>query len=409
MVGVPAGVDLLGWQPDVGVVGRLRFIRLRFIRLGFIRLGRWAGGRPIPAEDGIGVGEQTDPPDQGTGEFLRAQGRDVVLAGGQQLVGGGQDLPWSPAAVGGGGDGGDQGRPGGVGDDPGGGERAEQVDQGGRPGRPQPVRGRPGEGGGQLVGQPPPQGGCRLLVRQWPGAGDRVGQGGHVDAGAGGRRHPGGQGGPERVGQDPRFDLLGQRLPPGGGGVRCAQDGGQTGGQSLVVSGADGGWLGWSGGPRVRGWHADAGAPDGQVGSQLRVAVDQGGGPGRRAGGCPLARRDGQVDGQVGHQVGTGGQVVAPGRVVGERGGDARQPGQRPDWAGAQAGGVQAPVQDSGRVEGTVEFPLADRLLEHHARVVAGDGVQGQVRAQGGPGRFVGQSGPSGVAGPVQVGDPVGA
>jgi hypothetical protein len=133
-------------------------------------------------------GEDGDTPDQRGGQLAVAQWRVVGLAGGVQLVGGVEDLVRRPSCAGGVRDGGDQGRPGRVGEDPGCRSLAEELREDGGPVGSQRLCARvvsAGDGGGgEVRGQAPPQRGRRLFV----GSGRRVrrggGEGGDVDAGA---------------------------------------------------------------------------------------------------------------------------------------------------------------------------------------------------------------------------------
>ena len=192
-----------------------------------------------------GVGEHRDAPDQGgrqlggPGGSGRTTGIACAVAGGagsgvvgvgvsvgvrviEQFVGCGQDLFGGPAGLDRLGDGGDQSRPGGVGDDACAEVVAEQDGEVTGPGRPQ------GGGDGcaaraqvaglreqrsrrELPGQPPPQRGGRHLIRQCGGpvggcalraAVRRAGmsdEGVDVDAGAVGGGEPVGEHGPVGV------------------------------------------------------------------------------------------------------------------------------------------------------------------------------------------------------------------
>ena len=101
------------------------------------------------------------------------------------------------------------------------------------------------------------------------------------------------------------------------------------------------------------------GAEDGDFGGQLGVGGQDWLGPDGGGGRCPVVD-DGVADlvGQLGDQIGAGGQVGAPLRVVGEQGRGGRQPAQRPDPAGVRAGGVDAPVDDGGGVVGAEQLVL---------------------------------------------------
>jgi len=192
---VVAVVEVLGWEQLllVGVHWRL----LVGVRVGVVP----DAGRGCPACVGqtggcvLGsVAEHRDAPHQGCGQLRRPgagrvragvrAGAGGVVAGGvvagagrKQSVGGGQDLLGGPSAVGGLADGGDQGRPGGVGDDAGGEVVTEQRIEVAGPGRSQggrgggasgiEVAGLRGQGSRcQVAGQSPPQGGGGHLIGQ---------------------------------------------------------------------------------------------------------------------------------------------------------------------------------------------------------------------------------------------------
>jgi hypothetical protein len=78
---------------------------------------------------GVGVGEQADPPGQGGGQLVAAEGLVVGLAADEQFVGGADDFAGLPVGALGLGDGGDEGWPGGVGQDAVGRCGADDVDQ----------------------------------------------------------------------------------------------------------------------------------------------------------------------------------------------------------------------------------------------------------------------------------------
>ena len=97
--------------------------------------------------------------------------------------------------------------------------------------------------------------------------------------------------------------------------------------------------------------------------------------------------------GQRADQVGSGGQIVPPHRVVAQPLRDAGEPRQRSLAGVAVAGVVEPPVQDGGPVVGGVEFPAAGDCRELGDRVGAVCGEQQQMGAEGGPGRLVGEAG----------------
>ncbi len=104
---------------------------------------------------------------------------------------------------------------------------------------------------------------------------------------------------------------------------------------------------------------------------------------------------DGGFDlvGQRADQVGSGGQIVPPHRMVAQPLRDAGEPRQRALAGVAVAGVVEPPIQDGGPVVGGVEFPAAGDCRELGDRVGAVCGEQQQVGAEGGPGRLVDQAG----------------
>src|ERR1035437_2009236 len=103
--------------------------------------------------------------------------------------------------------------------------------------------------------------------------------------------------------------------------------------------------------PPYRDVHADLTVlRPGQTGSPPRGGV---GGERRGAGGDLLD--------EVGHAGGPRAQVLPPLRVAVQRRGDAGEPRQGTGTGGVGAGGVQAPVQDRGGVQGGVQFAAAFR------------------------------------------------
>ena len=97
--------------------------------------------------------------------------------------------------------------------------------------------------------------------------------------------------------------------------------------------------------------------------------------------------------GQRADQVGSGGQIVPPHRMVAQPLRDAGEPRQRSRAGVAVAGVVEPPVQDGGPVVGRVEFPAAGGCGQLGDRVGAVRGEQQQMGAEGGPGRLVDQTG----------------
>jgi len=278
-------------------------------------------------------------------------------------VGGGQDLLGGPPAVGGLADGGDQGRPGGVGDDAGGEVVTEQDIEVAGPGRSQgavgggavgaQVAGLRGQGGGcQVPGQSPPQrcGGhlirqrARLVPRRCEprlccggGVGvarvaDEAGdQGVDVDAGAVGGGEVVGDGRPVRIGEQPRLDLPGQGAPPVRRGSRVAEDAGDPGVQSLLRPPVRGGQPLRAGRAQVVVLDVVRGPPNGEVGQQVAGAVsaEQRHGPGRGAGRGPGAGSVGDLLGEVGGVAVPRLQVDPPRLICLQAQRDSRQPPRR--------------------------------------------------------------------------------
>jgi hypothetical protein len=79
--------------------------------------------------------------------------------------------------------------------------------------------------------------------------------------------------------------------------------------------------------------------------------------------------------------------------VVAHSWGDAGEPWQRALACVAVAGVVEPPIEDSGPVVGGVDFPAAGDCRELDDRVGAVCGEQQQVGPEGGPRRFVDQTG----------------
>jgi hypothetical protein len=96
--------------------------------------------------------------------------------------------------------------------------------------------------------------------------------------------------------------------------------------------------------------------------------------------------------GEVGDELGTLGEVVAPDRIDLESGWDARQPWQRP-VIGCR-GLRKSPVEDGGHVASGGEVAALSSIVEMAERVVAcfGGEVE-EVGSEGGPGRFAGEAG----------------
>jgi hypothetical protein len=107
-------------------------------------------------------------------------------------------------------------------------------------------------------------------------------------------------------------------------------------------------------------------------------------------GGCSVGAAGlfSDVVGEAGDELGTLGEVVAPGRIDLESGWDARQPWQRP-VIGCR-GLRKSPVEDGGHVASGGEFAAARSIVEMMERVVARFGGEvEEVGSQGGPGRFL--------------------
>ena len=185
----------------------------------------------------------------------------------QVFGGGGEQVRWWPV---GGGDGGDQGRPGGVGDD-GFGDAASRAGGAGRPSRGVAAECWRVEGGRcQGAGQAPPQRGGGQFVGQRPVAFDRrAEQVGDVGAGAGGVVEVGGQPGPERVGGEVRVDAVGQGAPALCGGLAAADCGVDAGVDELLYGRGAVGVLVGSGDAGVGGIDVVGGAKHRDLGEQL--------------------------------------------------------------------------------------------------------------------------------------------
>ncbi len=108
--------------------------------------------------------------------------------------------------------------------------------------------------------------------------------------------------------------------------------------------------------------------------------------------GGPVRGAGGDLVDEGGDVLGARGQIAAPVGVVGEGGRDGGQPGQRPGGCVRATGRVQAPVEHGGNVEGVTKAAGLDRGAEHDGGVVAVDGEQGKVRAQGGVGGLLAQA-----------------
>jgi hypothetical protein len=95
--------------------------------------------------------------------------------------------------------------------------------------------------------------------------------------------------------------------------------------------------------------------------------------------------------GEVGDELGSPCQVVAPDGMGMQRLWNARQPGQR-TWVGRRQLG-EAPVEDGGHVAGGPEVASIGGCLHVTEGVFAGFGCEGeQVGSQGWPGGFSGES-----------------
>lgn len=126
--------EVLGFVGGVAVGGEPGLVRDRRAAPCALVAGSATGAGRRVGGMGVGVGEEPDPPGERGGEFPGAQrglsGLEVGPAVQEQVVRGGQDVGGLPAVLSGGGDGGDQRGPGGVGDDPGTDVMAEGADQG---------------------------------------------------------------------------------------------------------------------------------------------------------------------------------------------------------------------------------------------------------------------------------------
>src|SRR5829696_12828 len=95
---------------------------------------------------------------------------------------------------------------------------------------------------------------------------------------------------------------------------------------------------------------------------------------------------------EVGDQLGSLCQIVAPDRIGTERFWNAREPRQRTWVDGRRL--WEAPVEDGGHVAGTAEVASGGGCLQVAERVLRGFGREvEQVGTQGRPGGFIGQSG----------------
>lgn len=120
------------------------------------------------------------------------------------------------------------------------------------------------------------------------------------------------------------------------------------------------GVLGRPGGSQVGVGGLVGGAPLLDVGDQLGVETGQVFGPPGCVGECLLSGFVGELSGELV----AAGQVVLPGGVIEELGGDSGQPGEGSAGAVVGLGEVEPVVDDSGPVAGLVERPDRDRLAE---------------------------------------------
>jgi hypothetical protein len=97
--------------------------------------------------------------------------------------------------------------------------------------------------------------------------------------------------------------------------------------------------------------------------------------------------------GQRADQVGSGGQIVPPHRMVAQPLRDAGEPRQRALAGVPEIVVVEPPVQNGGSIVGGAEFPGVGDSGELGDRVGAVRGEQQQMGTEGGPGRLVDQAG----------------
>ena len=105
----------------------------------------------------------------------------------------------------------------------------------------------------------------------------------------------------------------------------------------------------------VLGRHSVRRTEHGDFGGQLRCRPDEGFGPCGCGGRCPGACGGSNLVGQFGDEIGATMQVLTPLRILAESVGYGGQPAQRADAGRMAAGGVDAPIENSGRVAGVVE------------------------------------------------------
>ena len=279
MVLLPGG---RGGEPGlIRRAGLVAVVRPFFGRRG--RVGGLVAGRAGCSGVG-GVGERPYPPGQGLGEVGGAGRGAAVVAAVEELVSGGQDLLRVPSGGGGAGDGGDEGGPATVGEDAVGGGLAEDGGQRRGPGRPHRAGGAGGGGvecgGGEVVGEAPPQRGGGHLVGEGTVGADADGEGVDVDAGAGGGVEPVGELRPVRVGGDPPVDRVGGGRPCPGGGVRVAEGPVEPVVEGVLRAGVGHPVLRRSGQGGFGVGHAERGPPDGDVEEEVGVAVEEWGAQG---------------------------------------------------------------------------------------------------------------------------------
>ena len=224
------------------------------------------------------------------------------------------------------------------------------------------VGGVQGGGVADLAGEPPPQGGGGQFVGQrmlGRGIDHQVGQVGATGCGLG---EMGGQLWPEAVAADAGVDgvdELTESCDRGAsatdrvhrGVVQEPPDGARP---CRVLVGADE--------AAVLGRYSVRGTEHGDFGGQFGCRPDEGFGPCGCGGRCPGACGGANLVGQFGDEIGATMQVLTPLRILAESVGYGGQPAQRADAGRMAAGGVDAPIEHSGRVAGVVEPAFGDGL-----------------------------------------------
>ena len=255
------------------------------------------------------------------------------------------------------------------------------------------MRGGQCGGRGQGAGDAPPQCGGGQLIGQGTltrGGGDDLAQ---IGGGAGGLGELGCQLWPVRIRAHARVDRVEEFVPACRVGAAPPDVGGGVALQGGLYVAGPHGVLPRSGETRVGVLHAHRGTEHGDFGRQRGIHGDQG--PRPRGSGavgpgpCTLAN----LVCQALDQLLTPNQIGAPGRVIGQCLRDGGKPAQHTDARGVRTGGIDAVIEDRGRVGGVVDAALGQRLGQQRAGIGTAERQDGQVAAQHRPGLALAETG----------------